>query len=184
MRGRREKLKMKQKENNYAYIDGANLHRGIAGFGWKIDYARFRVWLSEKYSVKNAYIFIGLIPRYKDLYKYLQECGFTLVFKEVVYDGDGKPKGNCDADLVLQATRDVYGNKFDKAIIVSSDGDYAGLVKFLQEKNKLKIILSPSIPQKCSILLKRTNAPITYLNDVKGKISLSNKEKAPVKDEP
>lgn len=70
---------MKNESNNFAYIDGANLHRGIAGFGWKIDYARFRVWLSEKYSVKNAYIFIGLIPRYKDLYKYLQECGFTFL---------------------------------------------------------------------------------------------------------
>ncbi len=163
-------------KNNYAYIDGANLHRGIVGFGWTLDYARFKVWLSEKYGVKNAYIFIGLIPKYKELYKYLQECGFTLIFKEVVYDGDGKAKGNCDADLVLQTTRDAYENKFDKAIIVSSDGDYAGLIKFLQEKNKLKIILSPSNQKKCSILLKRTNASITYLNDVKDKIFLNNKK--------
>ncbi|KKR38353.1 MAG: hypothetical protein UT97_C0012G0038, partial [Parcubacteria group bacterium GW2011_GWC2_40_31] len=154
---------MKKKSNNYAYIDGANLHRGIAGFGWKLDYRRFRVWLSEKYGVSHAYIFIGLIAKYSDLYKYLQECGYTIVFKEVVYDSDGKPKGNCDADLVLQVARDTYENKFDSAMLVSSDGDYASLIKFLQEKNKLKAILSPSIPQKCSILLKRTNAPITYL---------------------
>ena len=175
---------MKKKINNYAYIDGANLHRGIAGFGWKLDYRRFRVWLSEKYGVSHAYIFIGLIAKYSDLYKYLQECGYTIVFKEVVYDSDGKPKGNCDADLVLQVARDTYENKFDSAIIVSSDGDYASLIKFLQEKNKLKAILSPSVPQKCSILLKRTNAPITYLSGVKNKISLKNKEKAPIKDEP
>lgn len=164
------------KENNVAYMDGANLHRGIAGFDWKLDYARFRVWLSEKYSVKNAYIFIGLIPKYKDLYIYLQECGFTLIFKEVVYDEDGKAKGNCDADLVLHVARDTYKNKFDKAIIVSSDGDYASLIKFLQEKNKFKIILSPSNQKRCSILLKRTNAPIVYLNDVKDKIFLKNKK--------
>lgn len=164
------------KKNNYAYIDGANLHRGIISFDWTLDYGRFRIWLSEKYSVKNAYIFIGLIPKYKELYKYLQECGFTLIFKEVVYDGNGKPKGNCDADLVLQIARDTYENKFNMAIIVSSDGDYAGLVKFLQEKNKLEIILSPSNQKRCSILLKRTNAPITYLDDVKNKISLSNKK--------
>jgi uncharacterized LabA/DUF88 family protein len=175
---------MKREENNYAYIDGANLYRGIAGFGWTLDYGRFRVWLSEKYGVKNAYIFIGLIPKYKDLYTYLQERGFTLIFKEVVYSSDGKPKGNCDADLVLQVARDTYENKFDKAIIVSSDGDYACLIKFLQEKNKLKIILSPNNQERCSIFLKRINAPITYLNDVKNKISLSNKEKAPIKDEP
>ena len=140
---------VKNNLNNFAYIDGANLHNGIIGFGWKLDYARFRVWLTEKYKIKNAYIFIGLIPRYKELYKYLQESGFTLVFKEVVYDGDGKPKGNCDADLVLQAARDAYENKFEKAIIISSDGDYASLVKFLKERGKLKTILSPHTKDLC-----------------------------------
>ncbi len=172
---------MDKKENNYAYIDGANLHRGITDFGWKLDYKRFRIWLTEKYGVSNAYIFIGLIPRYKDLYKYLQNCGFILVFKEVVYDGDGKPKGNCDADLVLQAARDSYEDNFNKAVIVSSDGDYAGLVKFLREQEKLKIILSPHDKNLCSILLKRIGAPIAYLNDQKT-ILQSAKEKTPDAD--
>ncbi|MEK7482586.1 MAG: NYN domain-containing protein [Patescibacteria group bacterium] len=168
----------KYQQNNYAYIDGANLHRGIAGFGWTLDYARFRVWLSEKYGVKNAYIFLGLIPKYKDLYKYLQECGFTLIFKEVIYDDAGKAKGNCDADLVLQAARDTYENKFDNAVVVSSDGDYAGLVKFLKERGKLRIILSPHTKNLCSILLKRTDAPIAYLNDQRNILQIQ-KEKAP-----
>lgn len=174
---------MKSKENNFVYIDSANLHRGIAGLGWKIDYARFRVWLSEKYGASKAYIFIGLISKYKDLYTYLQECGFTLIFKEVVYDGEGKAKGNCDADLVLQATRDAYENKYDKAVIVSSDGDYASLVKFLKERRKLKMILSPHIKNLCSILLKRTNAPIAYLNDQK-LILQSKKKKPPTRTKP
>ena len=60
---------------------------------------------------------------------YLQECGFILIFKEVVYNSDGEPKGNCDADLVLQVAKDTYENKFNKAIIVSSDGDYACLIE-------------------------------------------------------
>ena len=112
-------------------------------------------------------MFIGLIPKYKELYKYLQESGFTLIFKEVVYDGNGKPKGNCDADLVLQAVCDAYENKFDQAVLVSSDGDYAGLVKFLKGRGKFRVILSPHTKDKCSILLKRTDVPITYLNDVR-----------------
>jgi uncharacterized LabA/DUF88 family protein len=160
------------KENNYTYIDGNNLYRGVKNSGWSIDFTRFRKWLTDKYGVTMAYYFIGLIPKEKDMYEALQKAGFTLMFKEIVYDGDGKAKGNCDADLVLQAARDVYENSCDNLVLVTSDGDYASLVKFLQEKNKLKIILSPSIQEKCSILLKRTNAPITYLCDVKTKISL------------
>ena len=170
---------MKKQENNFAYIDGANLHNGVASFGWVLDYQRFRVWLSEKYEIKRAYVFLGLIPRYKELYTYLQECGFTLIFKEVVYDGDGKPKGNCDADLVLQAVCDVYENKNDRAVVVSSDGDYASLIKFLQSKQKLSAVLSTHSKDKCSILLKRTGAKISYINDQRSNLELTQKEKAP-----
>lgn len=168
-----------QKTNNYAYIDGANLHKGVKSLGWKLDYKRFRVWLFEKYGVRTAYLFIGLIPKYKELYKYLQECDFTLIFKEVIYDGNGKPKGNCDADLVLQTTRDAYENKFDSALIVTSDGDYAGLVNFLQEKKKFLTILSPSDQKKCSVLLKHTGVKIAYIDDQRSNLELVQKEKAP-----
>lgn len=153
------------KNKNIAYIDGANLYNGTESLGWKLDYTRFMVWLTEKYLVKRAYIFIGLVSKYKDLYTYLQEAGFTLIFKETIYDGEGNIKGNCDADLVLQATRDYYENKFQKAIIVSSDGDYASLVKFLKEGDRISTVLSPANKEKCSILLKRTGVAIVYLND-------------------
>lgn len=103
----------------------------------------------------------------------LQECGFTLVFKEVVYDGNGKPKGNCDADLVLQATRDAYEKKFDNALLIASDGDYAGLIKFLQEKHYLLGILSPAGKDKCSILLKRTGAKIAYIDEQRTHLQLT-----------
>ncbi len=159
---------MNVKINNFAYIDGANLHKGVGDLGWKLDYKRFRVWLADKHSVTRAYIFLGLVPKHKDTYTFLQEVGFTLVFKETTYDGHGRVKGNCDADLVLRTACDAYEKSFYQAILVSSDGDYASLVKFLQEKQKIRCILSPS--NKCSILLKRTNTPITYLDQVKEKI--------------
>src|ERR1051326_7436728 len=132
---------MRNQENNFAYIDGTNLHKGVAGLGWNLDYTRFRVWLREKYGVSRAYLFIGLIPKYKDLYTSLQEAGFTLVFKETTYDGRGRPKGNCDADLVLHAERDIFESDIEKAVLVSGDGDYASLVKFLMERDQLRVIL-------------------------------------------
>jgi uncharacterized LabA/DUF88 family protein len=98
-----------------------------------------------------------------------------LIFKEVIYDGDGRPKGNCDADFVLQSAVDLYENNCDQQILVTSDGDYACLVKFLQGKNKIRVVLSPSIEKMCSILLKKTNVPITYLTDIKNKIELKRK---------
>lgn len=172
------RVSMKSDRNNIAYIDGANLHRGVAGLRWRLDYRRFRVWLSEKYRVRTAYLFIGLIPKYSDIYKNLQECGYTLVFKEVVYTKEGQPKGNCDTDLVLQAVCDTYEQRYEQAVIVSSDGDYASLVKFLLRKEKCLTILSPHRKDKCSILLKRTGARIAYLSD-QHSILRAQKEKAP-----
>lgn len=167
------------KENNFAYIDGANLHQGIGSLGWEIDYIKLRVWLTEKFNITTAYIFLGNIPKYGKLYAYLQECGFILIFKEVVYDNTGKPKGNCDADLVLKATQDFYNKSYDNMLLVSSDGDYASLASFLLSENKLAGVLSPADEKKCSILLKRTGAKIYYVADQRNDLI---KEKAPDED--
>jgi len=158
---------------NIAYIDAANLDKALKlSLHWKLDYRKLRVWLSDKYAVQRAYLFIGLIPKYKDLYTYLQEAGFTLIFKDVLVDKFGKTKGNCDSDLIMQASADLYEGDLDQAILVASDGDYAPLVKVLIAKGKLRTVLSPAPVQKCSILLKRTNAPIAYLNDQRSHLEL------------
>jgi len=174
---------------NIAYIDAANVDKALKlTLQWKLDYARFRVWLREKYKVERAYIFIGLVPKYKNLYTYLQECGFELAFKDVLYH-QGNPKGNCDSDLLMKASQDLYEGDLHKAVLVASDGDYAPLVKVLKDKDRLEVILSPALPEKVSLLLKRTGADIAYIHDQRSilewrpKDSTSHNEKAPDADE-
>jgi uncharacterized LabA/DUF88 family protein len=142
---------MKQKENNFAFIDSQNLNLGIQKLGWKLDYPKFMVYLQEKYSVQKAYMFIGFVALNQKLYDRLQEAGFILVFKPTIPDGDGNIKGNVDADLVLK-TMIEYKN-YDEAVIVSSDGDFYSLVQYLYENEKLKTVLSPD-KENCSNLLK------------------------------
>ena len=146
---------MNSHKRNVAYIDGANLHKASQYLGWDFDYARFRIWLFDKYSVKQAYIFLGMVPEFKSLYSYLKSCGYILIFKEVVYSKLGNIKGNCDTDIVVRAMQDAYENRFDNVVLVSSDGDYAPLITFLIMRNKMEIILSPYNTKKCSILLQK-----------------------------
>ncbi len=143
--------------------------------GWKLDYRKFRSWIRQKFGVTDTRLFIGLIPAHANLYTALQNSGYKLFFKEVIYDGDGKAKGNCDSDLVLQASRDYFEQGVSSAVLVSSDGDYATLVKFWSEKKVHCTIISPAPPSKCSILLKRTGVPIVYLGDVKSKLQQGTK---------
>ncbi|MBU1164542.1 NYN domain-containing protein [Patescibacteria group bacterium] len=128
---------MISKENNFAFIDGQNLNLGIKNLGWDLDFRKFRVYLKEKYAVSKVYYFIGYLPQYRDLYKSLQKYGYELVFKPAMQDKKGKPKGNVDADLVLKVMFEY--NNFDKAIIVSSDGDFYSLIKHLYRNKKIKI---------------------------------------------
>jgi uncharacterized LabA/DUF88 family protein len=132
---------MEKIENNFAFIDGQNLNLGIQELGWKLDFSRFRQYLKEKYAIKTVYYFIGYISGNQDLYSQLQKAAYILVFKRTFPDNDRKIKGNVDADLVLQAMIDF--SEYDKAVIVSSDGDYYSLVKYLYQKNKLRCVMSP-----------------------------------------
>ena len=164
---------------NIAYIDATNLDKALRrDLKWVLDYKKFRIWLTEKYKIERACIFIGHIPKYKDIYDRLQECGFELIFKEVIYQR-GIPKGNCDSDLLMKASSDFYEGDLNEAVIVASDGDYAPLVKLLHSRKRLLTILSPSKAKKCSILLKRTGASIAYINDQRSILEKNINEKAP-----
>lgn len=153
---------------NYAFIDGNNIHLGIRELGWDLDYSRFRIYLNDKYNVTKAFYFIGLIEENRGLYKHLENCGYELVYKQVIRDGKGSFKGNCDAELVLN-TMIEYHN-FDKAVVVTSDGDFTCLLSYLRKNNKLKTVLAPE-KEKCSILIKK-EVPnnIAFLENLRSKI--------------
>ena len=171
---------MKKPQTNYAFIDGTNLYLTMVNLGWNLDYKRFRVHLSEHYGVSKAYYFVGYMPEMSDLYASLQSYGFMLVHKPVLKLKDGKVKGNVDAEMVLQAMID-YGN-YEKAVIVTSDGDFACLVDYLRESGKLECVLAPS-RKGCSLLLRKAaGVRIDYFDNLRQKLEYKRKE-APHEDE-
>lgn len=145
---------MENMRNNYAFIDSQNLNLSIQSLGWKLDFAKFRVYLKEKHGVQKAFLFIGYVEGNSALYKSLQEAGFICIFKPTLKYKDGKTKGNCDAELVLHAMIE-YPN-YDQAILVSGDGDFHCLAEYLIKNKKLASFLVPN-EKKYSALLKKLN---------------------------
>ena len=161
---------------NYAFIDAQNLYLAIKELGWKIDFKRFRIYLKEKYGVEKAYMFMGFLPENQELYNFLQTVGFVLIFKPIleVKRDHQKVKGNCDAELVLQAMIDY--SSYEKAIIVTGDGDFYCLVKYLDANRKLDRVLAPS-PQNCSSLLRKVAGnKIAFVSDLRDKLAYKKKE--------
>lgn len=131
---------------NYAFIDSQNLNLGVRSLGWKVDYRKLRLYLKNKFGVEKAFMFIGLVANNQKLYTQLQSAGFILIFKPTVrYFENGKEtvKGNVDAELVLHASAIQYKN-YNKAVIVTGDGDFACLMEYLHENNKLLKIITPT----------------------------------------
>lgn len=169
-------IKSRLKSNNFAFIDAQNLYLAIKELGWKLNFKRFRVYLTEKYHVQKAYMFMGFLPENQELYSFLQTVGFILIFKPIleVKKDHQKIKGNCDAELVLQAMID-YEN-YDKAIIVTGDGDFYCLVKHLDANKKLDRVLAPS-PKNCSSLLRKVAGnKIAFVSDLRPKVEYIKKE--------
>lgn len=137
-------------QNNYAFIDSQNLNLAILDAGWKLDFKKFRVYLKSKYKIKKAFLFIGYVSANKNFYKLLRKSGYTIIFKPTL-EKNGIIKGNCDAELVLHCM--IEFKNFNKAIIVSNDGDFHCLIEYLIEKDKLLKVIAPS--QKYSSLLRK-----------------------------
>lgn len=167
-------------KNNYAFIDSQNLNLAIQDQGWKLDFSRFRVYLKEKYGVEKAFLFIGYIEGNNPLYISLQSAGFLCIFKPTLEYKDGTTKGNCDAELVLHAMIE-YPN-YNKAIIVTGDGDFYCLAQYLLEKDKLLAILIPNRFKFSALLKFKMFRPyLRFMNDLME--LLEYKKKRPYEDE-
>jgi uncharacterized LabA/DUF88 family protein len=156
-----------QSKSVFAFIDSQNLNVSTQRLGWKMDWKKFRQYLSDKYGVEKAFMFIGYVPEFEEMYQQLHEAGYLIVLKptfdmtrvrpdvnEQKEDGkdskvpegkkqDERPtKGNVDADLVLWAMKELPN--YSKAILVSGDGDFYALVEYLVEQKKLLKLLAPN----------------------------------------
>lgn len=184
--------KKRPQPNTYAFIDSQNLNLGTQRMGWKVDWRKFRIFLKDKYNVTNAYMFIGYMTENESLYEYMHELGFLVVLKPTVdvnskpsLGEDGAPatepeekekpqvKGNVDAELVLYAMKELPN--YDKAIIVSGDGDFFSLAEYLEEQGKLANILTPN--WQYSSLLKPFEAKIVRLDQLRRQLAYHDRKK-------
>jgi uncharacterized LabA/DUF88 family protein len=167
----------------YAFIDSQNLNLGVQTLGWKLDFARFRTYLWDKYKVKKAFLFIGFIEGNSLLYTDLQNAGYICVFKPTLRTSQHKKitiKGNVDAELVLHAM--IEFRRYDKAIIVSGDGDFHCLIEHLEEKNKLLKVIVPN--RRYSSLLRRFRSYIVHVSDFRTKVERQKKRGNNLRTEP
>ena len=131
---------------------------GVEIYEFTFDYLRHDsvpIKEVEKYLVgyikeKTAYMSeakLALMDRHLKrirFYLKIEQFGYQLVLKPVkTYEDEGgntKRKANCDVDMAfyLMRDRDVYA----RAVILSGDGDFLPVLKFLKENSREVLILA------------------------------------------
>lgn len=177
---------IKKQKPTFAFIDSQNLNLGTQKAGFKLDWYKFREYLREKYNVERAYLFIGYMQEHEDMYKQLHGQGYLVVLKPTVEVNMSQKeieqnkkneehliKGNVDAEMVLYAMKELPN--YDKAVIVSGDGDFYCLAEYLQKKNRLSKIMTPN--WQYSSLLKPYENYIERLDQLRSKLEYRNKNK-------
>lgn len=186
---------------NYAFIDSQNLNLGVQKMGWKMDWRKFRQYLSDVHNVEKAFMFIGYLPDNEKLYDQMHDLGYLIVLKPTLEmfakpetdqekaelaervkthtekPEDKKPatKGNVDAELVLYAVKEMP--HYNKAVVVSGDGDFFGLVEYLVEQQKLDSLLAPN--WQYSSLLKPFEKYIIRLDEKRRVLAYRGYSKKP-----
>lgn len=152
--------------SNQAFIDGQNLYMNTKANSWTVDLKKFRVYLKERYNVETAYYFLGAVDEAnQDLYELIQRAGFILVFREHSQSMIGKKKGNVDTDIVFTIMSKIADKEdFDKVVLVSGDGDYFKMVKYLVDHDRLEKVLAPNKHSTSSLYRCYTPKYVAFLD--------------------
>mgnify|MGYP001566010880 FL=1 len=127
----------------YAFIDASNIIYGARSEGWFIDQNKLLKYLKHKFSVLKAFFYYGKDsknPKKEAFLNKLKKFGYILRVKEIKRFGN-RMKANCDVDLTMDMLIKI--KEYDKAIVLTGDGDFAPLFSYLISK-KIQIIIISS----------------------------------------
>lgn len=124
------------------------------------------IWM-YKYSCQKVFYFIGYVKWNDLLYNYLTECWFNLIFKETSIEYE-TIKWNVDAEMIMSILLEI--ENYDRALLVTSDWDFACIVKYLIEKNKFLCLITPAIETCARILKKRAAWRVNAISRLQKKL--------------
>lgn len=177
----------------YIFIDASNLHYFLVNAGWRIDWRKFKTYCENRYSSAAFFYYEGIpsksqyfdihpdhkLPQFaeakkkkKEYFKFLKSLSFKVRHKPVgrVYDntaGEFKHKCNFDVELTIDALDNM--DQYDVFVLVSGDGDFIKLVKYLKGRKKKAVVMAPG--ERLAIQLAEAANQVIYLEDIEDKIA-------------
>lgn len=145
-------LKSKYNVNRVLYFGGAEIYKFDFDYLKNettpiIELEKYLTGLLKKEGDKLSEAMLLLLHRHLQrvrFYLKLQKFGYELHLKPVkLYeqeDGSTKRKANCDVDMAFYLMKEK--DNFDRVLILSGDGDFLPVLKYLKEQGKKIVILA------------------------------------------
>ena len=132
------------------FVDGANMfYTQKKGLGWFFDPAKLLKTLKAEDELADAYWYMGLksSPESRDenFLRFLAYAGYTVRTKHLktIFDpetGETIQKANLDIEIVMDMFNTV--DNYDKAILLSGDGDFERALELLRSRGKRICVVS------------------------------------------
>ena len=162
-------------------MDHANIFYNLQRRDIRIDYKKLKKIVSKGSHLVGAFVYLGVpdkIPQKKtDFMKYIKKAGYTIQKRPLRRLSDGTTKQKridifIYKDIVELAEEDAY----DKAVLLSGDGDFVDAVKRLKALKKIFEIWS--FRKSLSKLLRKEAGEnnIHYIDEILSEISQEKKE--------
>ena len=145
-------LKSKYNVNRVLYFGGAEIYKFDFDYLKNetipiIELEKYLTSFLKKEGDKLSEAMLLLLHRHLQrvrFYLKLQKFGYELHLKPVkLYeqeDGSTKRKANCDVDMAFYLMKEK--DNFDRVLILSGDGDFLPVLKYLKEQGKGIVILA------------------------------------------
>lgn len=127
----------------YVFIDATNIIYGTSYYGWKMDFKKLYKYLITRYKAKVIYYYAGVDnSNIKQLHFYekLTDFGYKLRLVPVKKFSDGHKKADVDSRMTFEMMK--MDKKFDKAVIMTGDGDYYWVLEYLLKNKKMVKLIS------------------------------------------
>lgn len=132
----------------YVFIDGENVFYSQRTLGWKISYHKFMKYFKKECGKSTkCFMYTGLDEdntKQKKFIDMLDLTGYitrTKIIKKIrKKDGSYQWKNNLDIELALEMVE--FKDKFDTAILVSGDSDFAVVLDKLKKAKKRVLVMS------------------------------------------
>jgi uncharacterized LabA/DUF88 family protein len=159
------------------FIDNSNIFKGFQKYNIRANYEKLKEIITRGRKLEDIFLYEGVVypisPEKKRWYEELSNrSGYVIKasFDKIAVNGAIEKK--VDINIAIDIISLAYDNAYDRAVLVSGDGDFLPVVKKIKELLKKVEIWAFSYSLANALKEELDQNDIHYLDDVLSNLKL------------